>query len=335
MLTKLIRWWHGRDVDRRIRKHGWTAIYVGDYASSPTWTYTIGLKETLGQAEVVIFDIPQASANELLWTIFDEMKQGKLVPEDGKPWHPEEWDARFVWRKVDPSQVESADGWFTLAAMRRCLVKEEAPVFQLVLADENQRLPWEPGYNEALRVRQPALYLPLTDYGDAPLSAPEREALRIADERGWSIMRVGGDLQWAYTIGRVEAGAPELVCFLPTADGAARVLDDAMAHIARGDLVLADGTRWTGPGFECCWRRVHESQYLALGVFRLAKLRHEARIGRREAVAAYQAFIPDDQERYPWEPGCHPGVRDCQPLLFEPFDPHTPKRGPLATLTRM
>lgn len=338
MLSRLLGWWHARDVDRRIRKHGWTAIYVGDYATAPTWTYTMGLEESLGQPELIIFDIPQSSANAILWTAYEELKSGELVLRDGEPWRPEAWDGRMAWRKVHVSQIESPAGWFTLAAMRRLTVKREMfglEAFQLVLSDDDKVLPWEPHYNEALRFRQPALYLPLTDYGGEPLSLPEQETLRIADERGWSIMRVFGDLDWAYTIGLAEVGQPELISFLPTADGAASLLDDALAQIARGDLSLEDGVRWHGPGFECCWRRVHESQYLGLNVFRLAKLRHEKQVGRREAVEAYQAFLPDDAGRYPWEPECRAGVRDCQPLLFEPFKADPPKRGPLATLMRM
>jgi hypothetical protein len=191
-----------------------------------------------------------------------------------------------------------------------------------VLADENGILPWEAGYNETIRFRQPALYLPAADYGGAPVTPPEEEALRIADERGWSIMRVpGGDLSWAYTIGMVEADAPELISFLPNADWAANLLNAARAAMMSGRLVPEDGLRWTDDG-------------LGLNVFRLAKLRHQQRIGRREAVEAYQLFLPDDEGRYPWDAGCPAAVRDVQPLLFEPFDPN-PKRGPLATLMRM
>lgn len=336
MIQRLLRWWHGRDIDQRLRKHGWTAIYVGDYATAPTWTYTLGLEETLNQPELVVFDVTQEAASAILWTAFEELKAGTLVLEDGKRWHEDDPDGRLVWRKVDSSQIESRVGWFTLAVARRLVVKREMfglEVFQLVLADENQRMPWEGGYNENLRFRQPALYLPATDYGDEPVSPPEEEALRIADERGWSIMQVRGDLEWAYTIGLVDAGRPELIAFLP-ADMAANILHEAQAYLARGDLALQDGLQWSVLGIECCWRRVDESQYLGLNVFRLAKLRHEQRIGRREAVEAYQLFLPDNDGRYPWEPGCATEMRDLQPLLFEPFDPNA-KRGPLATLMRM
>lgn len=175
MFNALLRWWHNRDTDRRIRKHGWTAIYVGDYASAPTWVYTVGIDETLGQPELVIFDVPMESASELLWRAFHELKEGVLVLEDGKPWLTGETEHPVVWRRVHHSQIEGPAGWFTLAVVRRALHRSQMfglEVFQLVLSDGDGRLPWEPGYDERLRALQPALYLPLTDDGDAPLSLP-------------------------------------------------------------------------------------------------------------------------------------------------------------------
>lgn len=336
MFDALLRWWHNRDTDRRIRKRGWTAIYVGDYASVPTWVYTIGIESTLSAPEIVIFDIPRESANDLVWRAYHEIKLGFLVLEDGTPWLTGEADNPVVWRRVHQTHVNSSSGWFNLAVARRAPEASQTSglqVFQLVLSDGDGRLPWEADYDEDLRARQPALYLPLTDYGDVPLSPPEREALRIADERGWSMMLIRDNPQWAYTIGMAELGAPELIAFLP-ADMAANLLHEAQGCIASGELVLNDGLEWTTHGVNGCWRKVEESQYLALNVFRLAKLRHERKAGRAEAVDAYQLFLPDHAGRYPWEPGCDKIMCDMQAPLFEPFNARPPKGGALAKIMR-
>ena len=63
------RAFHRWDIRRRIRRRDWTAIYVGDYRSAPTWAYTIGFHAALGAPEVIIFDIPIASANGLFHEI--------------------------------------------------------------------------------------------------------------------------------------------------------------------------------------------------------------------------------------------------------------------------
>lgn len=302
MFEKLRRAWHTRDLDKRIAKHGWTAIYVGDYASAPTWAYSIGFQQSIGQPEIVIFDLPHDAANGIFWTAHEELKAGKLVLEDGQRWHEEDEEKPLVWRKVHPTQIESSAGWFTLANARR-LAQTGAmfgvEAYQLVLSDEAGKLPWEAGYNEGLRPRQPALYLPARDYGDAPLSPPELEA------------------------------------FTPEADMAANVLHAAREHLARDELKLTDGLRWDALGFEVCWRRVDEELYLALGALRLAKLRHEVLSGRRQAVETYQLFLPDDAGRYPWETGCDRGFALTQPPLFQPFDWAQRERGPLAALMRM
>lgn len=154
-------------LDDKIHQHGWTAIYVGDYHTAPTWTYTIGFEETLGKPEVIVFDVPQDAANALLWEVFTQLKDGRLVLEDGKVW-PEGEEKPCAWRKVDPSQIVSEEGWFTLAMMRS-LARTGMPfgfeAFQLVLSDNDGRLPWEDGYDERLRGLQPALYLPVEPDG--------------------------------------------------------------------------------------------------------------------------------------------------------------------------
>ncbi|PZQ64595.1 MAG: hypothetical protein DI570_04880 [Phenylobacterium zucineum] len=339
MFQKLRRAWHDRDIERRIAKRGWTGIYVGDYASAPTWTYSVGFQQSLGQPEIVIFDVPHEAANSILWTAYEELKAGTLVLEDGKRWHAEDEEKPLVWRKVHRTQIESRVGWLTLANARRLTqtgAMFDVEAYQLVLSDEAGRMPWEEGYNEWLRHRQPALYLPARDYGDAPLSPPEEEALRIADERGWSIMRVPGrELNWAYTIGLAEAGLPELVAFLPTADMAANAVHQTRDCLVRGEVRPADGLRWDGAGFEACFRRLDDEQFLALGALRLSKLRHETLTGRREAVETYQIFLPDEAGRYPWEPGCLKSVAASQPPLYQPFDWDQGQRGPLAALMRM
>lgn len=159
------------DLQRRIEKHGWTAIYVGDYQTAPTWTYTLGFAETLSQPEVIVFDVPQEAANSLLWEVFNQLRDGRLKLEDGKVW-PQGEERPCVWRRVDPSQLGSERGWFTLANIRsiaRTGMPHGFDAYQLVLSDNEGRLPWDEDYDERLRPLQPALYLPLDDEG-SPLA---------------------------------------------------------------------------------------------------------------------------------------------------------------------
>lgn len=339
MFDKIRQGWRQREVEDRIRRHGWAGTSVGGGAGAPSWVHTSGFDETLDQPELVLFDTPLDIANGLFWRAFKDLKAGELRLEDGAPWIVE-GERYGVWRSVHPSQVDGPDGWLATAVDRRARrIGQRAGLraFQLVAPSEGGQFPWDDGYDESIRFRQPALYLPADDYGDAPLGPLERHALRLVRERGWDIVLVDGPLlKWAYTVGLSDTpGLPELIAMLPSANGAANILRDALARVRSGELVLEDGLRWDGLGFECCWRKVHESQFMALNVMFVTKLRDEHRTGRRRALESFQLFLPDDGGRYPWEPGCREGLVRTQPLLFEPFDPEQLKRGPLAALMRM
>jgi hypothetical protein len=154
---------HRWDIQQRIDRLGWTGIYVGDYHTAPTWAYTIGFRSSLGAPEIIIFDLPPEVADNAFQAVFNELKAGTLVIRDGEIWRPEEaW--RATWRKVHPTKLADGDNrWLGIAEAFDAVLSPETGEFeayQLVLSDGEQRLPWEPGYDERLRPRQPALYEP-------------------------------------------------------------------------------------------------------------------------------------------------------------------------------
>jgi hypothetical protein len=154
--------WYAWGLRRSVRRLGWTGVYVGDYASIPTWVYTVGLDETLNHPELIIFDIRQCDANNILWETFESLRSGVLVLEDRLMW-PGAGDHPMVWRKVHPSNIDAEQGWFTFALRRRFERTRRnwgLEAFQLVLSDGDGHLPWDEGYDERLRKRQPALWDP-------------------------------------------------------------------------------------------------------------------------------------------------------------------------------
>ncbi|HLZ73741.1 DUF4262 domain-containing protein [Phenylobacterium sp.] len=163
MFRALKRAIHRWDTARRVRRQGWSGIYVGDYRSSPSWAYTIGFLSSLGAPEVIVFDVPQRSANGIFGTVFEELKAGELVLRDGEAWKSAAHPA--VWREVHPSRyVDEEQPWLgiaeTIAAIQ---AGPEFRAFQLVLSDPEGRLPWEPQYDERLRPLQRELYLPAAE----------------------------------------------------------------------------------------------------------------------------------------------------------------------------
>lgn len=163
MFERLFDAFRKPSIARSVDRHGWTGIYVGDYSTAPTWAYTVGFRGTLSAPEIIVFDVPQAGANAIFHEAFRQIKAGELVIADGEPWPPD-GEGRSVWRKVHPSRLgENEEPWLGLALAHACILNPEAgdfEAYQLVLSDGEHRLPWEAGYDERLRPRQPALYEP-------------------------------------------------------------------------------------------------------------------------------------------------------------------------------
>ena len=176
MLERLWPSYHRWDIARRIRRSGWTAIYVGDYRSAPTWTYTIGFHASLGAPEVIVFDIPMESANGLLHEIHGDLKSGKLVIRDREAWRSGEFPNPLVWREVHGSRLydkDSENPWLGLAEdFAAILAPDTGPItaFQLVLSDPDGHR--EPEYDERLRPMQRELNLPREDPQDPGAAYP-------------------------------------------------------------------------------------------------------------------------------------------------------------------
>jgi hypothetical protein len=152
-IDKLRSVWRRRGP-RRAEGRGWTAIYVGDYKQAPSWVYTVGFKASLGEPEIIVFDLPRPSASQLVSHVHDELRSGRLILLDGVEWAAA--STRCVWRKVHEDHLGE---WLTLAFIP-AMVAGGMDAFQLVLSDAAGRLPWEDGYDERLRALQPALYEP-------------------------------------------------------------------------------------------------------------------------------------------------------------------------------
>ncbi len=149
------------NMQRSIRKHGWTVAAIGHYERPPFWTYTTGFWECLGSPEIIFFDVPPADANRIAWEAHEQIAAGELVLTDGKLWI-DEAPGRCMWRKVHPTQLDSDDGWMAFAHWYRWKKtgSRGLEAFQLVLSDAAGFFPWEEGYAEVSRPFQPELYLP-------------------------------------------------------------------------------------------------------------------------------------------------------------------------------
>jgi len=156
---------HARwDIARRVRKHGWTGVYVypGDDADAIALSYSIGFWEAVDAPEVVMFGMTQEVTSGLLWKAFDDLQAGALTFVDSAIWELD-WEGApaMAWRAVHPSQIRrehlNVAIWYR---ERQGFSRYGLKAYQLVVADTAGKFPWEEGYDTDYRPRQPELYLP-------------------------------------------------------------------------------------------------------------------------------------------------------------------------------
>jgi len=148
-------------IDRGIRTRGWSVVCVGSYAEG-MFAYTVGLTETLGEPELIVFDVPCSEANALVEDVYGGLKEKALLLEDGKRW-PSGDPGAGMWRRVDASHIKGDSEWLTLALHRHRQTTgstQGLKVFQYVLCDTAQKFPWEQGYDASIRHLQAPLWEP-------------------------------------------------------------------------------------------------------------------------------------------------------------------------------
>jgi hypothetical protein len=126
-----------------------------------SYVYTVGFWETLGAPEVVIAGVPEDVANGLLWTAFQEIRDGRLKLTEHASWATLREHGDYVWRQVHPSQWTEKNFATGFWYRHRQAGRPQPPTaFQLVSPGENGRLPWQTDYVEEYRSEQSAFYEP-------------------------------------------------------------------------------------------------------------------------------------------------------------------------------
>lgn len=147
----------------QIDQFGYTMVPVlhDPETGMPEYIYTVGLQETMGKPDLIMFGVPIATAFELLKIIVQSMRDGMELSEG----------ARLEEVGNLPLAVRTTDERCEAFVSQR--LNDDAPAYwQIVWPDQAGVFPWEPGFDERFRSAQPLLF------GDQASADSEHEAPR-------------------------------------------------------------------------------------------------------------------------------------------------------------
>ena len=164
-----------RWVLKNIQKHGWHANGIPGEASTPAWTYSVGLFAKYGQPELIVFGLEIETMHEMISRYADLLQAGKEYGDGVKidgiiPSQP------CVLREVHVSWREPL-----LCSASWYYHYQEYPVLQCFCPDRHGYFPWDDHCNKRSRKVQPLLYEKSVEKTGLPKSLLVDEPWRFAD----------------------------------------------------------------------------------------------------------------------------------------------------------
>lgn len=133
-------------IDAIIQRIGFAIIYIGPEPDVPPYAYTVGLTETYGCPELLIFGVNDRVALPVFNSVIDRIKAGERFT-DGTILE-EVLNFPCAIRAVGATTA----GEYALNAISRYESASISPSFQqIVYPDEAGLLPWDNGYSEQMR----------------------------------------------------------------------------------------------------------------------------------------------------------------------------------------
>lgn len=142
-------------IERRAREsiatNGWHVIKVPEDDEGPGFAYSVGLHTTFGHAEVIVFGLELDIMHRMINNVGEEVRGGRrLAPGDLSAEVLEGCDVAF--RGVEPRHLGEYLGF-----ARRIHGGGGFSAIQMVWPDPEGRFPWDAGFPDPLRARQPML----------------------------------------------------------------------------------------------------------------------------------------------------------------------------------
>jgi hypothetical protein len=154
--------WLAKDIDARdrgivenIEHYGCSILHIKKGTISPVFSYTIGVYDTCGKPEIIQVGLVEKTAQFLLNEAVRRLRNGEQLTEGRHQDLIGDFDCAF--RPLDPTwngKMMTYTSWFNGNA--------DFPALQAVWPDFKNRFPWDDGFDEDVRARQPLLYVGAT-----------------------------------------------------------------------------------------------------------------------------------------------------------------------------
>jgi hypothetical protein len=138
------------DLRESIRKQGWQVMLIGDDSPAPYFAYTIGLFESFGHPEVVIYGLPHGVMLSVLNWIGRLVREGdRFAGGTRSALILERGECAFV--EVDPAAFSY------VMRIAEDYYGRRVPALHCIWSDREGRFPWDPDATPEFRRLQPAL----------------------------------------------------------------------------------------------------------------------------------------------------------------------------------
>ena len=150
-----------RKIVDAVKTHGFFIMGVGAGEGAPSFSYSIGFLETLGQPEVILLGLDHELRHALIWRVFEAAKTGRVV-EDGSVWTELLDGYACEMRAVHPDRLGedwlNSALWYWSRHLGRAAPFRACQIFWPGVRDH--RLPWAPGADPSVVSAQPRLDRP-------------------------------------------------------------------------------------------------------------------------------------------------------------------------------
>lgn len=138
-----------------MREHGWHHMGVLGDSGHQEFSYSTGFWLTFRHPEIIVFSLPQKVANEVLWDIYGDIRNGRIFPA-GVRLSTVFADTDAYLMPVSEQHYAGYLGWSCWFYGHHGF-----PCLQLVWPDQQGAFPWEASW----RHTSPALHPDLTPGG--------------------------------------------------------------------------------------------------------------------------------------------------------------------------